>query len=124
MSPHAHLARSPVGLADQVWLEPVGREPGENSPWYRSHAGVWGQTEFQVNLKLGLTPRRPTPRRPDPKAPEAEGGLQPGRRGLPGPAAKAGTTGGSELLDAMEAMKPLVGSLGKEQVKRIVDLLG
>ena len=22
-------------------------------------AGVWGQTEFQVNLKLGLTPRRP-----------------------------------------------------------------
>ena len=23
-------------------------------------AGVWGQTEFQVNLKLGLTPRRTT----------------------------------------------------------------
>ncbi len=37
LSPHAHLARSPVGLADQVWLEAVGREPGENSPWYRSH---------------------------------------------------------------------------------------
>src|SRR5208337_4108978 len=37
MSPHAHLARRPVGLADQVWLEAVGREPGENSPWYRSH---------------------------------------------------------------------------------------
>ncbi len=37
MSPHAHLARSPVGLADQVWLEAVGREPGENSPWYHSH---------------------------------------------------------------------------------------
>ena len=36
MSPPAHLARSPVGLADQVWLEAVGREPGENSPWYRS----------------------------------------------------------------------------------------
>jgi hypothetical protein len=31
---------------------------------------------------------------------------------------------GSELLDAMEAMKPLVSSLGKKQVKRIVDLLG
>jgi hypothetical protein len=29
----------------------------------------------------------------------------------------------SDLLDAMEAMKPLVASLGKEQVKRI-DLLG
>ena len=37
MSPHAHLARSPVGLADKVWLEAVGREPGENSPWYRAH---------------------------------------------------------------------------------------
>src|SRR5271166_372775 len=35
MSPHAHLARSPVGLADKVWLEAMGREPGENSPWYR-----------------------------------------------------------------------------------------
>jgi hypothetical protein len=37
MSPHAHLARSPVGLADKVWMEAVGREPGENSPCYRSH---------------------------------------------------------------------------------------
>ncbi len=37
MSPHADLARNPVGLADKVWLEAVGREPGENSPWYRSH---------------------------------------------------------------------------------------
>jgi len=37
MSPHAHLARSPVGLADKVWLEAVGRESGENSPWHRSH---------------------------------------------------------------------------------------
>jgi len=37
MSPHAHLARSPVGLAEKIWLEPVGRERGENSPWYRSH---------------------------------------------------------------------------------------
>jgi hypothetical protein len=31
---------------------------------------------------------------------------------------------GSELLEVMEAMKPLVASLGKEQVKRIIDLLG
>jgi hypothetical protein len=29
-----------------------------------------------------------------------------------------------DLLAAMEAMKPLVASLGKEQVKRIVELLG
>lgn len=38
---------------------------------------------------------------------------------------KQGMAGGeSELLAAMEAMKPLVDSMGKEQVKRIVDLLG
>lgn len=40
------------------------------------------------------------------------------------PPPKPAPAGGSELLDAMEAMKPLVASLGKEQVKRIVDLLG
>jgi hypothetical protein len=40
------------------------------------------------------------------------------------PPPKPAPTGGSELLDAMEAMKPMVASLGKEQVKRIVDLLG
>ena len=43
MSPHADLARSPVGLADKVWLEAVGREPGENSPWYRSGSEKAGQ---------------------------------------------------------------------------------
>lgn len=33
-------------------------------------------------------------------------------------------TGNTNLLSAMEAMKPLVESLGKDQVKRIVDLIG
>jgi hypothetical protein len=32
--------------------------------------------------------------------------------------------GDANLLDAMEAMKPLVANLGAERVKRIVDLLG
>lgn len=32
-------------------------------------------------------------------------------------------SGNSELLDAMEAMKPLVASLGKEQLHRIIELL-
>ncbi len=36
-SPHAHLDRSPWGMADKTWLEAVGRAPGKNSPWYRSH---------------------------------------------------------------------------------------
>jgi hypothetical protein len=37
---------------------------------------------------------------------------------------KPAPTGGAELPDAMEAMKPLVASLSKEHVKRIVDLQG
>lgn len=36
----------------------------------------------------------------------------------------ADAIGENDLIAAMEAMKPLVASLGKEQVKRIVDLLG
>jgi len=40
------------------------------------------------------------------------------------PPPKPAPAGGSELLHAMEALKPLVASLGKEQVKRIVDLRG
>ncbi len=33
-------------------------------------------------------------------------------------------TGDGDLLDAMEAMKPLVARLGVDKVKRLVDLLG
>ena len=36
-SPHAHLDRSPWGMADKTWLVAVGRDPGKDSPWYRSH---------------------------------------------------------------------------------------
>ncbi len=36
-SPHAHLDRSPFGLADKTWIEAAGRSPGVESPWYRAH---------------------------------------------------------------------------------------
>ena len=36
-SPHAHLDGSPWGMADRTWLEAVARDPGRDSPWYRSH---------------------------------------------------------------------------------------
>jgi hypothetical protein len=36
-SPHAHLDRSPVGLADRTWLDAVARKYGKNSLWYRCH---------------------------------------------------------------------------------------
>jgi hypothetical protein len=35
-----------------------------------------------------------------------------------------GSGGEPDILEAMEAMKPLVASLGADKVKRIVDLLG
>ena len=34
-----------------IWVRNAGYELAETLP------GAWGQTEFQVNLKLGLTPR-------------------------------------------------------------------
>src|SRR5271157_4916911 len=40
---------------------------GSNIPFKAPRQGAWGQTEFQVNLKLGLTPRRETPRRETPR---------------------------------------------------------
>jgi hypothetical protein len=36
-SPHAHLDRSPVGLADRTWLETSTRRYGKDSLWVRSH---------------------------------------------------------------------------------------
>jgi hypothetical protein len=36
-SPHAHLEKSPVGLASRTWLEDCYRRYGKNSLWVRSH---------------------------------------------------------------------------------------
>ena len=36
-SPHAHLERSPVGLADRTWLEAMARQHGKDSLFYRCH---------------------------------------------------------------------------------------
>ncbi|WP_165231399.1 hypothetical protein [Aquisphaera insulae] len=36
-SPHAHLDRSPYGLADRSWIESMARKHGKNSLWYRVH---------------------------------------------------------------------------------------
>ena len=71
------------------------------------------------------------------KRQEKEGGVPATRRGRkPGQAADRGVEGylapppkprpegEGDLLAALDAMKPLVATLGKEQVHRIVDLLG
>jgi len=36
-SPHAHLERSPVGLADRTWIADVVRRYGADSRWVRTH---------------------------------------------------------------------------------------
>lgn len=36
-SPHAHLDRSPVGLADGAWLAAMRRRYGEQSLWWKTH---------------------------------------------------------------------------------------
>lgn len=36
-SPHAHLEKSPYGLADRTWLEACYRHYGSNSLWVGSH---------------------------------------------------------------------------------------
>lgn len=36
-SPHAHLERSPYGLADKTWLDAMYRQYGKDSLWVRSH---------------------------------------------------------------------------------------
>ena len=36
-SPHAHLERSPCGMADATWLEAMKSQYGENSLWWLSH---------------------------------------------------------------------------------------
>lgn len=36
-SPHAHLAKSPWGIADKTWLDSMKRQHGEHSLWYTAH---------------------------------------------------------------------------------------
>jgi hypothetical protein len=95
--------------------------PQEGTAYIRSEFGIelapqhFSATKSQLKKRsLGKSPKAKPGRRP--KA-LVEGYLAP-------PPKKRLPPDGSELLDAMEAMKPLVASLGKEQVKRIVDLIG
>jgi hypothetical protein len=52
-SPHAHLDRSPVGLADRTWIDAAARKYGVNSLWYRCHVSAIRPT--LVNEQL-ITP--------------------------------------------------------------------
>jgi len=54
-------------------------------------------------------------------APKGKPGRKPKVEGAVAPPKPAGE---GDLLDAIEAMKPLIASLGADKVHRLVDLLG
>ena len=98
--------------------------PGDGVNFIRRQFGIEMQKTHFSAVKSQLKKR------------EGEGGGEPkGQRGPKGrkpeategylaPPPKPSAGGQPDLLAAMEAMKPLVASLGKDQVKRIIDLLG
>lgn len=108
--------------------------------WRMLAEGIENPTSASAEIKsrfgIEVTPQHFSAARSQMKSRAASGKPKgkPGRKpkeapsqaveGYLAPPPKPAPAGGSGLLDAMEAMKPLVASLGKEQVKRIVDLLG
>ena len=89
-------------------------------------------TEF-IRKKFGIEMSKPHFSAVKSQLKKREGGAKPkgrsGRKpkatveGYLAPPPKVVPTREGDLLDAMEAMKPLIASLGPEKVKRIVDLL-
>jgi hypothetical protein len=97
--------------------------PQEGTAYIRKEFGIevapqhFSATKSQLKSREGSKKPKGKPgRKPKAASQGVEGYLAPPQKPEP--------IGGSDLLDAMEVMKPLVASLGKEQVKRIVDLLG
>jgi hypothetical protein len=99
----------------------AGKElPGEAVPYIQSEFGIEINPQHFSAVKSGLKKRGGATKpkgRPGRKPREAEEGY------LAPPARKA-AQGEDDLLAAIEAMKPLVESLGADRVKRIADLLG
>lgn len=98
--------------------------PQEGTAYIRREFGIeiapqhFSATKSQLKSREAAKKGKPG-RKPKAAAPSqgVEGYLAP-------PPRQAPAGGQQDLLAAMEAMKPLVDSLGKDQVKRIVDLLG
>jgi hypothetical protein len=52
-SPHAHLERSPFGMADRTWLDSVRHEYGEESIWWLVHVlGLFPSELYQALLPI------------------------------------------------------------------------
>jgi hypothetical protein len=75
---------------------------------------MWSSYRAQLRAQEQKNALKGAKRVPKPKA-AVEGYVAP---------PKLEAKGDGDLLDALEAMKPLVDKLGADKVKRIVDLLG
>ena len=101
-------------------------KPGEAVSYIKSEFGIDMNPQHFSAIKSnyrkkqeGEKPKAKPGRKPKSAAPSqaVEGYLAP-------PPKQAPVGGETDLLAAMEAMKPLVASMGAEKVKRLVDLLG
>lgn len=115
----------PKSKADMTKVDGVRRAlaagkvlPGDGTDYMMNEFGIhmtreqFSTTKSQLKRRAGKAKGKPGRK---PKA-TIEGYLA--------PPAKRSAGGETELIAAMEAMKPLVSSLGVERVKRLADLLG
>jgi hypothetical protein len=120
-APEEHESRGDSGVtktqAARAAIEAGYEKPTEAVGYIKDRFGIDMNPQYFSSIKSQMKKKDGGAR---------QGGKKPktSAEGYLAPPPKTAPTGGSELLDAMEAMKPLVACLGKEQVKRIVDLLG
>ena len=108
--------------------------PQEGTAYIRREFGIeitpqhWSATRSQIKSRAAKKQGSGGGETAKPKGRPGRKPREAATKGVEGylapPPKQAPAGGQGELLAAMEAMKPLVDSLGKDQVKRIVDLLG
>ena len=91
-------------------------QPADGVPFIKTHFGLdISPTHFSA-VKAGDKKKDAAKARPGRKPKSVEGYLA--------PPAKPRANGEGDLLAAIEAIKPLVASMGADKVKRLADLLG
>lgn len=94
--------------------------PEEGTAFVRDRFGLEVSNQYFSNIKSRMKGQQGRPK--------GKPGRKPGRKGPAGKHANARkepqANGQADVLAALEAIKPLVASLGAERVKRLVDVLG
>ncbi len=105
-------------------------KPGEAVAYIKSQFGIDMNPQhfsaIKSNYKKAQGGGRSARKSSEPAMPgrKPKGAAGPDFEGHVGQPRRQSAGGGPDLLEAMEALKPLVASLGSERLKRIVDLLG